>query len=112
MTFLGRKVRRQCCDIGTIQVDIGCGICDNQGHCKPGQVSGVDTAATDWPVVYGILHVARGETRVGGTDSVTSTYQRHQYIQFRYRIKPDELYILSFEKGRGQKPSPFSKLRM
>ena len=29
-----------------------------------------------------------------------------------YKIKPEELYMLSFEKGRGQKPRPFSKLRM
>ena len=31
---------------------------------------------------------------------------------FLYRIKPEELYILSFEKGRGRRPSLFSKLRI
>ena len=30
----------------------------------------------------------------------------------KYRIKSEELYILSFEKGRGRRPRPFSKLRM
>ena len=29
-----------------------------------------------------------------------------------YRINHEELYILSFEKGRGRRPWPFSQLRM
>ena len=28
------------------------------------------------------------------------------------RIKPEELYILSCEKGQGRRPRPFSQLRM
>ena len=33
-------------------------------------------------------------------------------VNIRYRIKPEEVYVLSFEKGRGRKPRLFSKLRM
>ena len=29
-----------------------------------------------------------------------------------YRIKHEELYILSFEKGRGRKPRPFFKAKI
>ena len=34
------------------------------------------------------------------------------YPGVSYRIKPEELYIPSFEKGRGRRTRYFSKLRM
>ena len=41
-----------------------------------------------------------------------SNFEHFDKKQFMYRIKPEELYILSYERVRGRGPRPFSQLRM
>ena len=48
------------------------------------------------------------------TERVQTIHNGHSPITYciQYRRKPKELYILSFENGRGRRPRPFSKLKM
>ena len=42
-------------------------------------------------------------------DSWIRIYCFTSRMYFNYGEKPEELYIISFEKGHGRKPRPFSK---
>ena len=57
-------------------------------------------------------------SRAGGPDGLPARVLKELATEIApvlttmYRIKPEELYILSFEKGRSRMPRPFSKLGM
>ena len=63
-----------------------------------------------------IHHVVGIYTMLGGfhasDNSALVKDSRSLHFVFKYRIRPEELHILSCEKGRGRRPWPFSQLRM
>ena len=77
-------------------------------HCSIGWAS---TTFTHW-VIHPLGHSPVGSFTHGVIHPLGVVSAGHSRSFFTYRIKPEDLYILSCEKGRGRRPRPFSWLRM
>ena len=64
----------------------------------------------DFPRLGSTNRLRRKSTTATHLYNGSSKHDTEEMIM--YRIKPEDLYILSFENGRGRRLRPFSKLRM
>ena len=98
-----------CCD-GAIYLKVfkGCCECDVAVWSNWGEWA--EASSSCYQIYDKISHECCNQRIVPKSSNICWTANTHS--RSLYRMKPEELYILSYEKGRGRRPWPFSQLRM